>query len=145
MYQAIEHKGKIVAIKEQTLFVEMENKSACVGCKAKTFCSLSDQKEKQIAVTPQAGQSWSVGEEVKVCLRVSLGFRAVFLMYVLPLIVLLTVLFTLSSLGVPEWVTGLTALLSPLVCYFILWLYRDSIGKKYVFVLQKPQPDGLPT
>ena len=145
MSQSIEHKGKIVAIKEQTLFVEIENTAACGGCMARAMCSLSNREEKWIQSPVLPHQQWSIGEEVVVLLQSSLGLKAMLLMYVLPLIVLLTVLFTLNSLGASELVTGLTALLSPIVCYFILWLCRDSIGKKYVFVLQKLLSDGLPT
>ena len=133
----IQHKGIVVSVTDQQIVVEIINLSACAGCRAKALCSLSEQKEKQIAVAPLPGQSWRVGEEVVVSLKTSLGFRAVFLMYLLPLLVLLVVLFTLSSLGVSELVTGLAALVAPAFSYWAVWLFRDRIGRRYVFVLEK--------
>jgi len=136
-YSRIQHKGTVISVTEQQVLVEIINRTACAGCRAKTLCSLSEQKEKQIAIASLPGQSWSIGEEVIVSLKTSLGFRAVLLMYLLPLLVLLTVLFTLSSLGVSELITGLAALVAPAFCYLVVWLFRDRIGRKYVFVLEK--------
>jgi len=133
----IQHQGTVVSVTEQEVLVEIINRSACAGCRAKAVCSMSEQKEKHIAIAPLPGQSWGVGEEVLVTLRASLGFRAVLLMYVLPLIVLLVVLFTLNALGVPELVTGLAALAAPALCYWVVWLFRERIGREYVFVLEK--------
>ena len=133
----IEHKATVVLVSEQEVWVEIIQQSACASCRAKTLCSLSEQKEKRLALPRQAGQNWSVGEEVTVCLSTSLGLKAVFLMYVLPLIVLLAVLFSLSALGVSEWITGLAAFAAPLLCYGMVWLFRDRIGQKCVLVLQE--------
>ena len=137
-FRRIEHKGTVVSVTDEQIVVEIINRSACAECKAKGLCSLSEQKEKRIEAAPLPGQSWSVGEEARVSLKTSLGFRAVFLMYVLPLMVLLAVLFTLHALGVSELLTGLAALAAPLVCYWVVWLFRDRIGREYVFVLEKP-------
>jgi len=133
----IQHQGTVVSVTEQEVLVEIINRSACAACRAKAVCSMSEQKEKHIAITPLPGQSWKVGEDAIVSLRTSLGFRAVFLMYVLPSIVLLAVLFTLSSFGLPELLTGLAALAAPALCYWVVWLFRERIGKNYVFVLEK--------
>ena len=140
MSQSIEHIGKIVAIKEQTLFVEIENAAACGGCRARALCFLSDREEKLIQSPILPHQQWNIGEEVVVSLQSSLGLKAVLLMYVLPLIALLTVLFTLPYFNVSELVTGLCALVAPLFCYFAAWLFRERIEKRYTFVLEKLNP-----
>ncbi|MCL1973197.1 MAG: SoxR reducing system RseC family protein [Bacteroidetes bacterium] len=133
----IEHKGTVISVTDQEVLVEIPQQSACASCRARTLCSLSEQTEKRIALPLLPGQHWSVGAEVMVSLSTSLGFKAVFLMYVLPLLSLLAVLFTLSYFKVSELVTGLAALTAPLLCYGVVWLFRDRIGKRCVFVLQK--------
>ena len=133
----VKHTGTVVSMTDKEVTVEMVNRSACATCRAKTLCSLSEQKEKRITLPLAAGVCWRVGEEVEVSLRASLGYWAVFLMYVLPLIALLIVLFLLHALGISEWITGLSALAAPLFCYGVVWLFRDRIGKQYTFVLQK--------
>ncbi|MDR2584977.1 MAG: SoxR reducing system RseC family protein [Prevotellaceae bacterium] len=138
-FQPIEHKGTIASLDGSMASVEIVQTSSCAGCRAKTICSVSGQKEKLIRLSLPSGQSWAVGEEVVVSLRGSMGFKAVFLAYVVPLIALLSALFTLSSLGLPDWVTGLSAIAFSLFCYFLVWIFRDRIGKEYIFVLKKLQ------
>lgn len=122
----IEHKATVVSVTDKEILVEIIQQSACAHCRAKTLCSLSEQKEKRITLPRQAGQNWSVGEEVTVCLKSSLGLKAVFLMYVLPLIALLAVLFTLNYFNVSELITGLAALAAPLLYYGVVWFFRDN-------------------
>ena len=133
----IEHKGKVIGITEQNLYIEVVSESACAGCKAKSFCALSGQKEKIINLPHKEGQTWHTGEEVVVQLKSSLGFKAVLLMYVLPLLFLLLPLFTLPYFGVSELITGLSALLAPALCYFFVWLFRQRIEKEYIFAAKK--------
>ena len=137
-FRPIAHKGRIVSIEGQVVGVEIVTASACDSCRAKTLCSMSDQKEKLLRLPLGAGQSWEMGEEVVVSLRGSLGLKAVLLVYIVPLLALLAALFGLSFAGVPDWITGLTALVVPLFCYFVVWLFRDRIEKEYIFVLNKP-------
>jgi sigma-E factor negative regulatory protein RseC len=137
MSKLITHTGKIVAIKEKTIAVEIVNISSCAGCRAKTFCSLSNQGEKLIEVPLHIGQPWEMGEEVEISLHSSLGFKAVFIIYVLPLLALLSVLFLMLFLGVSELITGLSALIAPLLCYFVVWLLRSQIEKEYIFAIEK--------
>ena len=128
----IEHNATVVAVTDREVLVAMIHQSSCASCRAKTLCSMSEQKEELTSLPLLPGQKLHVGEEVIVSLRSSLGLKAVFLMYVLPLFALLAVLCTLSYFNVSELVTGLAALIAPLSCYFIVWLFRERIGKEYV-------------
>jgi len=133
----IEHKGTVISVTDRELVVEIINQATCIGCKAKSFCSLSGQNEKLISLPLKQNQKWNVGEEVVVELKASLGFKAVFLMYVLPLFFLLLPLFTLPYLGVSELLTGLSALMAPAIGYFFVWLFRRRIEKEYIFAAKK--------
>ena len=133
----IAHKGTVISVSERNIVVEVISESACAGCKSKSFCSISGQSEKVISIPRLAGEKWSVGEEVMVVLQASLGYKAVFLMYGLPLVFLLFPLFTLPYFGASELITGVTALLAPLLCYFFVWLFRRRIEKEYIFAAKK--------
>ncbi|HSA04597.1 MAG TPA: SoxR reducing system RseC family protein, partial [Tenuifilaceae bacterium] len=92
----IEHLGRVDAVTANDIRVVIVSQSACASCHAKGACSASDTSEK-IVVISKAGHNYLVGETVKVLLKQSLGYKALFLGYILPLIVLLTALFTFSA------------------------------------------------
>ena len=133
----IEHKGTVVSVTDEHILVEVINQSACAGCKAKSFCSLSGQSEKIISIPNQPDTVWHTGEEVMVEIKESLGFKALFLMYILPLLFLLIPLLTLPHFGVSELFTGLSALFAPILCYFFVWLFRRRIEKEVIFAAKK--------
>jgi len=133
----IQHQGSIKSIEKGLAQVEIVSRSACGACSAKGLCSMSEKKEKIIEVPLPPGLSWEVGEAVVVSLRISLGMRAVILMYVAPLLLLLATILVLLPIGVPELYTGLIALVLPAIYYLIIWFFRDKIEKNYIFVLEK--------
>ena len=137
----IEHRGKVISVTDREVLVEIVSRSACSDCKAKALCSLSEQKEKTITLPQEQRLLWHVGEEVLVGLRASLGLKAVLFAYIFPLMVLLATLFTLPYFHISEFYTGLTALMAPLFCYFLMWLFRGQIKKEVTFVLKKLNPD----
>jgi Positive regulator of sigma E activity len=133
----IQHQGTIQSINEGMARVEIISRSACGACSAKGLCSMSEKKEKMVDVFLTPGLCWEVGEEVVVSLRMSLGMRAVLLMYVAPLLLLLAAILILLPLGVSELYTGLIALILPVIYYFIIWFFRNNIEKSYIFVMEK--------
>ncbi|HPI46326.1 MAG TPA: SoxR reducing system RseC family protein, partial [Tenuifilaceae bacterium] len=92
----IEHLGRIDAVTPNDIRVVIISQSACASCHAKGACSASDVSEK-IVVVSKTNHNFLVGETVKVLLKQSLGFKALFLAYILPFIVVITALFSLSS------------------------------------------------
>ena len=88
---SIEHEGVIVEIKGNSkAVVSIVSKSACASCHAKGVCSAADQKEKKIEVTLSSDDNYSVGERVILSLESGIGLKAVLVLYVIPLIILLT-------------------------------------------------------
>ena len=136
----IEHQGAIRSVSRYEVIVEIINSSSCSSCKAKSICSLSTRNVKQLSLPIQEGECWQVGEEVKVVLSTSLGLKAVFLIYILPLFLLLSVLFIFPYFNVSELFTGLSALLAPLFYYAIIWLFQSRIEKEVIFALKKLNP-----
>ena len=134
--EQITHKGRIVAIDPDITTIEIIAESACASCHAKGLCSLGEEKVKQIQVRTSAWTPRQVGDEVEVVLKKSMGYKAVFIAYGLPLVVLFVALMLLGALGVGELWAGLGALGAVAVCYFVLFLFRNKISKDYSFFLK---------
>lgn len=134
--EQITHKGRIVAIDPDITTIEIIAESACASCHAKGLCGLGEEKVKQIQVRTSAWHPRQVGDEVEVVLKKSMGYKAVFIAYGLPLVVLFVALMLLGALGVGELWAGLGALGAVAVCYFVLFLFRNKISKDYSFFLK---------
>lgn len=132
----ISHKGRIVSITPELTSVEIVSESACASCHAKGLCSLGDSKVKLIELPTRAWDNHKVGDEVEVVLKASMGHKAVWLAYVIPLVILVAVLLVLTECGVDELVSGLSAIASLGVYYFVLWLFRNKLKNEYLFNLK---------
>ena len=132
----IEHKGRIDSIEGSRVKVHFVTMSACANCHAKSVCSASGMENKEIEVTDPSGR-FQEGEEVKVLLKQSLGFRALFYGYVLPFALLLIVLFSFSALFNNEVVIGLSSLGVLVPYYLIIYYRRNYFQKSFTFYLQK--------
>lgn len=81
--------------------------------------------------------NYSVGEQVKVVLRQSIGLKAVLLAYVLPLIILMALVVSLSYTGIGELATGLIGICGVLLYFTILYFFRRRLAREYVFEIKK--------
>ncbi len=72
-----------------------------------------------------------------VILKRSLGYKALFLGYVLPLILVLAFLIAMTNILGSEAKAGLISLLVLAIYYVVLYLTRDSISKQFKFTLKK--------
>lgn len=133
----ISHKGRIVGITPEFTTVEIISESACGSCHARSLCGLGDAKTKAVELPTRAWDNYEVGDEVDVVLKASMGHKAVWLAYVLPLIVLVCVLLILTFAGVAELYAGLGGLGAVAVWYLVLWLFRDRLKSEYVFNINK--------
>lgn len=132
----ISHVGKIVAIAPDFITVEIVAESACATCHASALCGTADATHKAISVPATLG-NWQVGQEVKVLLKRSMGFKAVWLAYAIPLAVLLGVLLGLNAAGLSELASGLIAIAAVGVYYLVLWLFRDKLRNEYSFYIKE--------
>jgi positive regulator of sigma E activity len=134
--KSIEHKGRIDSIEENKINVSFIALSGCASCHAKGVCTAADMQEKSVEVYDFSNQ-YSVGEEVNVTLKQSLGFRALFLGYVLPFIMVLFILIVLTIITKNEAISGIGALLVLVPYYVGLFLLKDKIRKKFTFKINK--------
>lgn len=73
---------------------------------------------------------------MELVLKASMGMKAVWLAYFVPLLVLLGVILGLIALGVGEVPAGLSGIAAVGVYYFLLWLFRDRLRNEYVFTIK---------
>lgn len=135
--EEIRHSGIVKEITPSTIVVEIEGKSACSQCHAKGACAASESKIKRIDVRRTPNLEVEVGERVEVVLKASLGLKAVFISYVLPLIILLILLLTLPNMGVSELLTGLISLLAVGGYFVVIYLLRKRLAAQFDFVIAK--------
>ena len=132
----ISHIGKIVAIDADFITVEIVAESACASCHAAGMCGTADATHKAITVPATMG-NWTVGQEVHVLLKRSMGFKAVWLAYAIPLAVLLAVLLGLNAAGMSELASGLIAIAAVAIYYLVLLLFRDKLRNEYSFYIKE--------
>lgn len=132
--------GTVSKVTNETIAVNIMNVSACSACRAGEFCSAFDKKEKIILV-PNIGQGVATGDRVIVSAGKNAGAKAVLLAYVLPLIIAVVVLLSLSSVGASELVTGTVALASIAAYYSVLYLSGGKLKNQFTFHLEKTIKD----
>ena len=132
----IVHSGRIVEITPDFTTVEIIVDSACSACHAKSLCGMSEEQEKVICLPTDPYATYSVGDTVQVCTKMSMGLKAVWISYVIPLMVLLSLILSLSSVLDSEVLTGLAAIGGVGVYYFVIWLLRGRLQNEFVFYLK---------
>jgi sigma-E factor negative regulatory protein RseC len=133
----VNHDGIITAIDIDYITVEIINKSACSSCHAKGVCTLGDVKVKEVDVENTGYQTYQVGEKVNLLLKRTLGYRALWLSYLVPLLILLVLLISLSTVGFSELAVGLSIIGAISLYYIIIWLFRDKLKREFVFTIEK--------
>ena len=133
----ISHEGVIASMSEDKVTVKITSYAACTSCHAKGACNISGSEDEKLLHIPVPDPNFSIGEKVRVILDRSLGFRALFLGYVLPFLLVLTVLLIMTAVGSNELVAGLISL-AVLVPYYIgLILMRGKMERQFSFFIQK--------
>lgn len=136
----VTHEGVITSIGENSIQVEIINKSACAECHAKGVCSASDEKTKVVDVPLTIGNMsahYEVGDKVLVTLASSLGFKAVIYAYGVPLVLLLVTMLVSSLCGLSELYVGLTGIGVVLFYYLVLAFFKNRLTRVFTFSIQK--------
>ena len=136
MSESVSHKGKIVRITPQVTTVSILQHAACGECHAAGLCGMAELAEKTVEVPTDPYAFRNVGDEVEVLLKASMGMKAVWLCYAIPLVVLLGVVVGLLSAGVAEVPAGLAGLVAIGLYYLLLYLFRDKLKNEYIFTIK---------
>ncbi len=132
----ISHKGVIKSITPELTTVEILSTSACAECHAKGMCGMSESKVKEISVPTDPYSVHEVGDEVQVMLKKSMGLKAVWISYVIPLFILMILILSLSSVNVHEAYVGLGAIAGVALYYLVIYLFRNRLANDFVFYIK---------
>ena len=135
MSESVSHKGKIVRMTPQVTTVSILQHAACGECHAAGLCGMAELAEKTVEVPTDPYAGYGVGDEVEVLLKASMGMKAVWLCYAIPLVILLAVILGLMALHVPEVPAGLAGLAAIGLYYLALYLFRDKLRNEYAFTI----------
>lgn len=137
--EAIKHEGIVVFQKGKTVGVKISRLSACSQCVAKNSCGLINSRDKIIEVETENSQQFTMGEEVIVTLEATSGFLAVFLCYILPLILMLATMISVYFAGLGEIKSGISAIIILIPYYFWLSLNKKKLAGKIRFTISKKE------
>ena len=133
----ISHKGVIKSITPELTTVEIVSTSACAECHAKGMCGVAESKIKEISVPTDPYSEHSAGDEVEVVLKKSMGLKAVWISYVIPLLILMILILSLSSVNVHEVYVGLGAIAGVALYYLVIYLMRNRLANDFVFYIKR--------
>ena len=132
----ITHPGKIIEITPDFTTVEIVVSSACASCHAKSLCGMSEEEDKVIMLPTDPYATYNVGDEVVVCSKMAMGLKAAWISYVIPLAILMTLILVLTSLGVNEFISAISAVGAVGAYYFIICLFREKLQGEFVFYIK---------
>ena len=69
--------------------------------------------------------------------KMSMGLKAVWISYVIPLAILMILILSLSPVFENEYLCGLAAVAGVAIYYFGIWLFRDRLSNEFVFYIKE--------
>ncbi len=115
------------------LQVRIIQTSACASCSVKGHCTSADTKEKLVDVTDAYAASYHPGDRVWVTGELSMGVMAVLFAFIFPFLILIISLFVFMAIWDDELRSALCSLSLLIPYYYILWLNKSRLGKKFSF------------
>lgn len=134
---SVEHGGIVENITDDVVRVGFLSHSSCASCHAKGACSLSDVENKYVEV--KNTNDYKVGEDVTIMLEQTMGFKALWYGYMIPLLILVLGVIVVSAITGRDGLAGLIALGLLFPYYFGLYLFRSALKNKFEFRLKKIQ------
>ena len=136
MKNEITHQARVIEMTPDYTTVEILVNSACSECHAKGLCGMSEVQEKVISLPTDPYATYNVGDQVQLCTKMSMGMKAVWISYVIPLIILMILILSLSAVFDSEVVTGLASVGGVALYYLVIWLLRDRLNNEFVFYIK---------
>ena len=137
MTDTIKHQGIVENISGAHLQVRIVQTSACAACSVKGHCTSADAKEKLIDVIDMAAaETCRPGDRVWVTGQLSMGVMAVMLAFVVPFLLLVVSLFVFMAFLNDELSAALISLFLLVPYYFMLWLNKSRLGKRFSFSIR---------
>lgn len=131
--------GIVTAISPDIVTVQIQQQSACSGCHARDLCVSSERREHLLQLKTY-GQHFSIGEQVIVVARRSVGRLAVLLAFVLPLLLVLTLSIAQTLLALSEATAVLVAIGLLSLYYLVLYTQRRRLEGRLVLMVEPITP-----
>ncbi|TVQ16613.1 MAG: Fis family transcriptional regulator [Bacteroidetes bacterium] len=134
----IEHPGIIDKIESNRIWVSIQPQSACGNCHSKSYCGMAEVAEKIVEVQNfHPDRKYEPGQEVTISLKKSLGYRALFLGYLLPFLLVLSTLILSLQLTQNEAFSALVSVLIIVPYYWLLYTKRELIKSSFRFYIKQ--------
>ena len=133
MEHRISHEGIITSIDDNKVEVKILSKSACASCNIKGACNISEMKEKIISINTPKANDFQIGQNVMVSMGLGQANKAVVFAYVIPTIILFSMIFFLNHFKIEEGINALISIGSLVPYYLILFLFRDKMKRKFEY------------
>lgn len=130
------HTGKVVSSNPDFTEVQIMRSDACSECRAKELCGVQGKESSVVTVRTDPFNIHDAGDEVQVCMKPSMGAKAVWISYVIPLFVLLAVMLALSMCHVAELWCGLGGIAGVVLYYIVLSFFRGKLENEFEFYLK---------
>ena len=136
MDELIRHTGVVLGTDGKMAHVEIVQTSACSACKAKSMCMSAESRQKEMDVVML--EPLQTGDKVEVMVRERLAWKAILLAYILPFIVMLTVIVALDFLtNWSEAVVGTLSLCAIALYYIGLSFFKHRLQTQFTFTARK--------
>ena len=136
MDELIRHTGVVLGTDGKMAHVEIVQTSACSACKAKSMCMSAESRQKEMDVVML--EPLQTGDKVEVMVRERLAWKAILLAYILPFIVMLTVIVALDFLtNWSEAVVGTLSLCAIALYYLGLSFFKHRLQTQFTFTARK--------
>ncbi len=129
--EVIRHPGVVTEVSDGVIRVKILQVSACAQCAAKGACSVTDMAEKIVEVDNYRGRSLKPGDNVTLAIKRSTGTRAVFLGYLVPFLLMMTIMITGSFFISREGLLALVSIGSVVPYYMGLYYFRNRLKKGF--------------
>ena len=130
----IAHEATVVDIAENVLTLELIRTEACNSCAIKNIC----QQKKNMSVKVDNPQSYTQGQKVNVFIEEKQAATAIFFGYILPLVLILAVLFSILYFFNNEVLAACVSLIIFPLYYLFIYCFNKKLQKVLSARVEQP-------
>ena len=135
MSKKIAYQSVVTDVRPGILQVEIRDETVCSACSAQKSCCMSGNREKRLEI-PFTSGDYRPGDTVTVEGKASMGLKAVFIAFILPVILILIVLSVATSMNVDERQAAIISLSALAVYYLGIYFFRNKFKQLFVFTIK---------
>lgn len=129
----VSHPGVVSEVTDKEIKVKIVSSGACGGCNIKSACNVADMAEKELVISVENGEEYSIGQPVSIRMSARQGNKAVLYAYLVPAVLLIFMILLFSVMGMKDLYVALAAITVVGIYYFVLYLFRNKIKKQFKY------------